>query len=414
MTEILYLVHRLPYPPNKGDKIRSFHLLRYLAARHDVHMGSFIDSDDDAKYVEKAAKYCRSNFVGALNRRKARARSIKGFLSGDALSLPYYYDKVLAEWIDDVLDRRQISAIVTFCSPMGQYVLGPKFSEFTRIMDFVDIDSDKWRQYAKQARAPMSWVYAREATLLSEFERGVTNDFDAVVFVSENETDMFAIQSPETRNKQFTVCNGVATDYFDPALEFSSPFNDDALPIVFTGMMNYLPNIDAMCWFARSVLPETRRIIANAELWIVGASPTKEIRELNSVSGINVTGRVRDVRPYLKHAAVVVAPLRIARGVQNKVLEALAMGKPVVCTPQAAAGLSDIQAAPIKLARSEAEFADCVAESIRSENYSGINYLSREYVEKNYDWDRNLSFFDELLNRGHTSSNAEVHAGSVG
>lgn len=414
MAEILYLAHRLPYPPNKGDKIRSYHVLRYLASHYEVHLGCFVDDKDDEKYIGEIGKYCKSTFVRVLNPFQARAKSIKGLVSGDALTLPYYFDKSLAQWIDDILNRMQISAIVAFSSPMGQYVLGPNYRDFRRIMDFVDIDSDKWRQYAKKSRIPMKWIYSREATLLSAFERRVTNEFDAVVFVSQNETDTFSQQHPEAKHKLFTVCNGVATDYFNPELDLASPFDDDAPTIVFTGMMNYWPNIDAMCWFAKTILPETRKKIPNAELWIVGASPSKEISELSSIPGVNVTGKVPDVRPYLKHAGVVIAPLRIARGVQNKVLEALAMNRPVICTPQAAAGLSHAPIAPIRLAKSGPEFVDCLVENFQSEAASKISNPARRYVLKHYNWERNLSRFDEFLLCGRPPAHAECHVGISG
>jgi len=375
-----------------------------MAARYEVHLGCFVDDADDEKYVGEIGKYCKTTCIRKLNRFSSTIKSAKGLVNGNALSLPYYFDRTLATWIDDVLATSNVSAIVAFSSPMGQYVLGPQYKNIRRIMDFVDIDSDKWRQYAKRSHGPMKWIYSREAALLEDFERNVTEAFDSVVFVSENETSTFSSQWPDTKMKHFTVCNGVATDYFDPALEFISPFNSDVIPIVFTGLMDYWPNVDAVGWFAREVLSEVRNKIPKLQFWIVGASPTNEILKLDSDPGIVVTGKVPDVRPYLKHAAAVIAPLKIARGVQNKVLEGLAMGRPVICTPQAAAGLSDKAEAPIRVASSQSEFVDSVVDIVRTGVDSELSNRSMSYVLENYNWERNLSLFSDLLTASPTRS----------
>jgi len=264
-------------------------------------------------------------------------------------------------------------------------------------MDFVDIDSDKWRQYARRSKAPMKWVYSREARCLSIYERDVTNEFDAAVFVSEGETKMFSNKFPELDNKIFAACNGVSTDYFDPNLNFDSPFSKSAKSIVFTGMMNYWPNEDAMRWFARKIFPAIRQSIPEAELWVVGASPTKDVLNLKSIAGVRVTGYVTDVRPYLKHAALIAAPMRIARGVQNKVLEALAMKKKVVCTTHAAFGLHDVATAPIAIADSETKFEYLITRHLLGMSKSDVGNEARAYVLKNYDWNQNLRVFDGLI-----------------
>ena len=400
MAEILYLVHRIPFPPNKGEKIRSYHLLRYLATHHSVHLGCFIDSKDDEQYVGKVEKICKSIIVRPLNPTLAKLRSFSGFLSGSPLSVPYYHDRELAQWVDKTLSENPVSAIVAFSSPMGQYAIGPRFDSYQRIMDFVDIDSDKWRQYAIKTRSPMKWIYSREARFLSAYEQRVANEFDAALFVSEGETAMFAREHPELTERLHTVYNGVDSSYFNPEMNYETPFLAETLPIVFTGMMNYWPNVDAMSWFAKQVLPDIRRSFPSAELWIVGASPVREVQDLSLMNGVHVTGNVPDVRPYLKHAKVVVAPLRIARGVQNKVLEAMSMGQTVICTPEASAGLRNADIAPLRLANSEHEFVDHLRATLGNPECASELDKSRDYVLRNYDWDRSLSFFSSTLLSG--------------
>jgi sugar transferase (PEP-CTERM/EpsH1 system associated) len=264
-------------------------------------------------------------------------------------------------------------------------------------MDFVDVDSDKWAQYAEKKSFPLSWVYSRESGRLLEFERGVAREFDASVFVTGNEVELFSTLVPEVEGKLHAVPNGVATDYFDPALVSSSPYPDNIQAIVFTGMMDYWANVDAVTWFTKKVFPSIQANHANAEFWIVGGSPTNEVQELGQLEGVRVTGRVPDVRPYLNYAACAVAPLRIARGIQNKVLEALAMGCRVVCTTPGASGIGDAKSPPPVIVADEAtRFADATS-GILDENRD-IEHRSdvREYAVRHYSWGRALQVFEQV------------------
>ena len=393
MSEVLFLVHRLPYPPDKGDKIRSYHLLQDLVRRHSVHLGCFVDDREDEKYLGEVEKLCASLNAVRLRPHIARVRSLSGFLSARALSLPYYYNKKMADWVKSTIKAKKITSIIAYSSPMAQYVSAETFGSYRRIMDFVDVDSDKWRRYAARARWPMSWVYKREASYLSSFERSVAKCFDASVFVTESEAEIFSELSPDTVDKHHVIHNGVETKFFDPKLHFENPFPADVLPVVFTGMMNYWSNIDGICWFVREVWPKIKLHESKAELWVVGASPTQEILRLESVEGVKVTGRVADIRPYLKYAALSVAPLRIAMGVQNKILEALAMGCTTVCTPQAASGLRDGVKAPVTVAETSVEMVDTLLGLLGSIDATDTGDAVRRYVLERYDWQANLERF---------------------
>ena len=219
-------------------------------------------------------------------------------------------------------------------------------------MDFVDVDSDKWGQYSKHARFPMSWVYALEGRRLADYERKVAETFDHSIFVTEAEAKIFRNKNLHIKNIT-AISNGVDLDYFSPAFSQRQATRNQQLAssiqppetinqqpvIVFTGVMNYFANVDGVVWFTKEILPLIKKEIPEIRFYIVGSNPTKEVLSLALDSSVTVTGYVPDTREYLKMATVVAAPLRIARGIQNKVLEAMAMGIPVVATPQAFEGI---------------------------------------------------------------------------
>jgi len=403
MQEILFLAHRIPYPPDKGDKIRSYRILRHLAQRYRVHLGCFVDSPRDSDYIGELRKLCGEVFVCRIAPVAARFRSLDAFRTNSALSLPYYYSSELNQWVNDVLTSRPVSAAIAYSSPMAQYLMAGHHTSLCRVMDFVDVDSDKWQQYADKKSGLMKIVYRREARLLLEFERAVANAFDAVAFVSRNERGLFDRLSPDTVQKHYALENGVDLEFFDSELKLESPYPSRVLPIVFTGMMNYWPNVDAMIWFTTTILPSVLRKEPCTELWIVGSSPTRAVEELGRLPGVRVTGRVPDVRPYLKHAAVAIAPLRIARGVQNKVLEALAMGCVVVSSPDALAGLKEVSIAPVHRATVVREWVEKVIRALHDAG-DGRWRDGREYVRRHYDWGNNLKLLEQLLVAKNESS----------
>jgi sugar transferase (PEP-CTERM/EpsH1 system associated) len=394
---VMFLVHRLPFPPDKGDKIRSYHLLRHLSEHYAVHLGCFIDDPNDEQYMHELEPMCASVHVCKLNPLFGRLRSVTGLLTRQALSVPYYFDAEFARWVQQVFKAKDIASIVAYSSPMAQYAMGPEFRSCRRIMDFVDVDSDKWAQYAAKKSFPLSWVYSRESRRLLEFDRAVAEEFDASIFVTGEEVALFSGLVPEVEGKLYAVPNGVATDYFDPAVESSSPYPDNVQAVVFTGMMDYWANVDAVTWFAKEVFPAIRANHPESEFWIVGGAPTNDVQELGQLEGVQVTGRVPDVRPYLKHSACVVAPLRIARGIQNKVLEALAMGRHVVCTTQAATGIGDAQSPPpVNVADEADEFARDVSVALRNGADATSSSRAREYAVQHYGWGRALELFENV------------------
>lgn len=339
MGDLLFLAHRIPFPPNKGDKIRSYHLLHFLAQRYRVHMGAFVDDGSDWKYTTDLQKLCTGEvFLRPLSPRLALARSLKGLIIGKPLGLSYYEDRHMKQWVQDIAMRYSLEGVVIFSSTMAQYlpILSP---EIPIIVDFVDVDSEKWRIYSRASMPPFSWIYRREARTLLAFERQIAAQVKTSVFVSQAEAKLFCRLAPEVAHRVAYVSNGVDTDFFSPDRHYPSPYESNQQVIVFTGAMNYRPNVDAVIWFVKSVFLKILEVVPSACFYIVGAQPTKAVRRLAAYPQVYVTGTVTDVRPYLAHAYIVAVPLRIARGVQNKMLEAMAMARPVIATPEAEEGI---------------------------------------------------------------------------
>ena len=397
MANLLYLVHRLPYPPNKGDKVRSYHLLKHLAARHRVFLGTFIDDPQDEVHVDTVSRYCAGLHIARLSPRIARLLSLRGLLGREALTLPYYRNAGLQAWVERTLHQQPIDAAVIFSSVMASYVRGRP--DLRKLVDFVDVDSAKWTQYAANHRWPMSWLYRREGERLLAFERAVAMEAERSFFVTDNETDLFRRLAPECDGRLEAMCNGVDADYFSPAHALPSPYGENELPLVFTGAMDYWPNIDAVSWFAAEMLPQLLLNWPRLRFYIVGRSPTPAVQALASAQ-IVVTGTVPDVRPYLQHAAVVVAPLRLARGIQNKVLEAMAMGLPVVASQECAAAVDAVAGRDFLTAGSVPEYVSQVEALLRApERAAAMGIAARQQVVARYGWDAHLSSIDRHLAR---------------
>jgi len=397
---LLFLAHRLPYPPNKGDKIRSFHLLKRLARDYRIFLGAFVDDPEDAQHADALRQLCEEVMVLRLRPRWARLASLRGLLDGQPLTVPYYRRHAFAAWVDRTIADRGIQRAVVFSSAMAPYLLGARYASLRRVIDFVDVDSDKWAQYAQTKGLAMGWVYRREAIRLLGLERRIATEFDGSVFVSAAEAGLFKRLAPESADKVSFAYNGVDTVYFDPELPLHNPYGEAGYPLVFTGAMDYWPNVDAVCWFAEEILPLVREVVPEVVLHAVGARPAPAVQRLARLPGVRVTGQVADVRPYLRHAAAVVAPLRIARGIQNKVLEGMAMARPTVVTPAALEGIDAVPGEELLLAADANAFADRVLAAISRPDSARMGAAARRRVLADFDWDRNLSGFQSLLEGG--------------
>jgi len=391
MQDLLFLAHRIPYPPNKGDKIRSYHLLKYLSLTYKVHLATFIDDPNDWQYTDKLDALCASTCYIELKPLLAKIKSVQGLLTGEPLSLPYYKNKRMQAWVNQTLSSHSRTQVLIFSSVMAQYI--NQDHDVDRVVDFVDVDSDKWRQYAQRCKGLMHWIYQREAQYLLGYEKTIAQQARASVFVSEQEAELFKTLAPEVRHKVTHINNGVDTEYFSPELSFNSPYAYYDQVIVFTGAMDYWANVDAVVWFANAIFPLIVKQQPYVKFYIVGSKPTKEVLAL-ATNAIVVTGGVDDIRPYLAHAQLVVAPLRIARGIQNKVLEAMAMEKQVVATTAAMQGIALTQELAVSVADSIEDIAHEIIEQLQKNLPAHQN---REFVLAQFSWEHNVKQLLSLL-----------------
>ncbi len=391
---LLLLTHRIPYPPNKGDKIRSFNLLRFLATHYAVHLGAFVDDPDDWRHADTLTTWCISHRLVALQPRRARLRSLRGLLTGEALTLPYYASPELRAWVEATLRETGAQRLVVFSAAMAQYAegLGPGVR---CLLDLVDVDSEKWRQYGERRRGPLGWIYRREARCLRAYEARASRTCAATLLVSAAEAALFRERCPDGAPPT-VVANGIDTGYFRPDPAHGDPYPAGTRALTFTGAMDYWPNIDAVCWFAEAVLPAIRARHPDAVFHIVGARPAPAVERLARRPGIRVVGPVADMRPWLQHAALLVAPLRIARGIQNKVLEGFAMARPVLTTSEALAGIDAGTDYPLA-AQTPAELARLAGEVLAGRIDPELGPRLRARVRADCAWPTRLAVLHGLL-----------------
>lgn len=384
---LLLLCHRIPYPPDKGDKIRSWRWLGALAGQYRVTLAAFVDDPADFVHRDLLARHCERLLLLPLDPLRARLRSLPALLTGAALSVRYYRDRRLRDWLAAEQAREPFAGVFVYSSAMAQYVDGPRWAGVRRVVDFVDVDSDKWQQYAARARGPMALIYRREARRLLAFDAAVAHAMDLSLFVSDAEAALFQARLAAVGAAPVALAavpNGVDGAFFAPDPTRPSPYPGGVEPVVFTGAMDYWANVDAVEWFAREVWPAIQAARPRARFHIVGARPVAAVAALAG-STVTVTGRVPDVRPYLQHARVVVAPLRIARGIQNKVLEGMAMARPVVTTSRGLEGLALRVGEEVLVADTVAGLSRLVIDVLAG-GPGQLGNAARAAVLAHYDW----------------------------
>jgi len=323
LMRILFLAHRLPYPPDKGDRIRCFWDLKTLAMRHEIDLFCFCDSAAEKAHIEGLRRYCRRTYVEKLRWFTSRRRAVIAIAKGGPFTVGYYYSDSMAKAIAHALSSTEYDAIFVYSSSMAQYVA--EQVSVPVVMDMVDADSDKWEQFADYSTLPASWLWHKESERLSAYERGLVRRFAATLACTPVEETKLRKITPNAGIQ--VLMHPVDTAFFDPASVAVSPEIRAWQPyLIFTGSMDYLPNVDAVRYFYGNVLPVIRETIPEIHFVIAGRNPVRSVRRLSDDPSVWVTGSVSDVRPLLRGAAAAVAPLRIVCGVQNKILEALAMG----------------------------------------------------------------------------------------
>jgi sugar transferase (PEP-CTERM/EpsH1 system associated) len=389
---ILYIAHRLPYPPNKGDKIRSFHQIRYLSSKHRVSLACLIDEREDLRHIEPLKGYCTTIDAVYTNKNFARLKAVTMMLGDKPLSVAFFHSRRLQKKIARRIRNEKFDKIIIFSSAMAEYVRD--VPDIPKVIDFVDLDSEKWRVYADYQLGAASWTYGLEARRLARYEEEVASAFDHSIFVSQAEASVF--QQRVNSRRVSVIPNGVDLDYFGS--NNRDRLCTDLPVIVFAGTMDYFPNVDAVRYFCNEIFPLILNAFPGVQFYIVGRNPTRVVRELNCQRRVIVTGAVPDVRPFLAKSSVAIAPFRIARGVQNKILEAMAMSLPVVGTSLAFQGIQATPADGIRIADDPKAFAQDVAKLLKDHDlYLQCSRQVRKYVEREHRWQDHGTRLESIL-----------------
>jgi len=380
---ILYLCHRIPYPPDKGEKIRAYHQIVHLARRHEVHLVTFGEHPFDPAYADALRRICATVEVVERPRMAVPRAALLALLLGRSLSVAAYESAAFRAAV--IARCRESRPDVVFVytavmAPHAERIAAP------RLVDFVDVDSEKWKLYGTWMRPPMSVVYAIEGKRLASFEARTAATFERSVLISEVEARLLEARVPGLRVS--VISNGVDLDYYRPAQRQDGPASPPTPRAAFVGMMDYFPNCDAAIYFSREILPRIRAVRPDFEFHVVGRQPTAGVRALGRIPGVTVTGAVPDVRPHLAQAMIAVAPFRIARGIQNKVLEAMASGLPVVGTRLAFQGIPAGDQDGVRATDDPESFARSVLDLIGDPSLRATcGTAARAYVERHHRWE---------------------------
>lgn len=403
MTQVktLYLAQRVPYPPNKGEKIRTFHQIKYLLDNnHEIFLCCPYVSDDELEHFAQFS----DNYRIVMQNYKLGSRIIRyvsGMLANKPLSVTNFYSKGLQNIVDQVITKEAFDNIVCTSSSMAEYIfnstaLTDSIHKPRLVMDFMDLDSDKWRQYGISSTIPLSWIYHRESVLLAKYELNIYHLFDKCIFISPAEVDLFCKNNECTDKPLAIIGNGIDSQVYAPPVQ--PPVNKDPV-FIFTGVMDYKPNIDAVTWFADHVWPRVIKDYPESRLIIAGMNPAPGILALTKLNSIEVTGFVEDILPYYHQADFFIAPLRIARGIQNKVLQAFSCGLPVISTSMGAEGIDYTDGKNILIADTPDSFIDSIEMLINNKVlYQSLKDNALQLIKDHYSWNAKLTTLGEILN----------------
>jgi len=389
--KILFLCHRIPYPPNKGDKLRAFNILKHLSQKHTIDLLTLADDKKDLRYQEDLKSYCRKVETFYFHPFIAKLKILLYLFSSKPLTLPYFFHSKLKKQITRLISQHSYDLLFLYSSSMVQYVLDLNNTP-PMVIDFVDADSQKWHDYAKLAKFPQSIIYQSEGKKLGRYEGKIAPHFKAITVVSDQEKKKLT-QYVKTDNI-YEVKNGIDLSFYEAASEFKRDNKD----LLFIGALFYFAYIDGILHFYKHAFGKIKKAHPDTVFHVVGADPVKKIRNLNSDKNMRITGFVPDIIPYLQKAAVYVVPLRMAPGIQNKILEAMAMRVPVVATPAAIAGIDAVPGRDLLVEEDPVKFASSVIQLLQKPDLrQEIAENARRLVENEYNWNKNLSKFDDIF-----------------
>jgi sugar transferase (PEP-CTERM/EpsH1 system associated) len=400
---ILFVCHRFPYPPNRGGKIRPFNMIRHLSQRHRVVVATLAHSQEELQQGADLSKHCSEVLAEVVPSTLRWMHAVSALPSPAPSSARYFHSAQLRRRIADLQSRMQIDAVIVHCAFMADYVRNVR-APF-RMMDFGDLDSRKWLDYSRSTMFPVSLGYTLEKYKLERVERQLAQEFDQCTVTAQGELESYLELGASTPCT--VIPNGVDADYF----HISPRPNHNYRTIVFLGRMDYFPNVSGVLDFVKNVFPLVRRQIPDAHLKIVGSNPIAKIRALENLGGISVTGYVPDVRPHVAGAAAAIAPLSIARGTQNKVLECMAMGIPVVASPQVAKGVQAVPELHLLVGANPQDFAAQVVRLLEDEPLrKSLAEAARAQVVSAHSWPESMKLLDGILAELAGSGRAEDRA----
>lgn len=391
MANILFLAHRIPYPPNKGDKIRSWHFLSHLFEKHDVHLGFFIDDKNDLSHVPFLKEQAKSICFVEVHPSVQKIQSLKALLTNNPLTIGAYPYGRLRSYAQNLIDAGEVDLVFLFSAATGPII--PASTTVPVVTDLVDVDSQKWLSYSERSLWPLSWLYRREARKLGQYEAALARRSAATLLVSEQEAQLFSSLNDALDGKIHAVSNGVDFEHFTPTASSGS-----RKTVLFTGAMDYQPNVEAVGWFSQKVWPHVVKRHPGTIFRIAGGPVHPAVQALAKVAGVEVAGYVPDMASEIAAATVSVAPLQTARGIQNKVLEAMAMEKPVVATSLANEGINAEDGEAIIIADEPSHYVEQVSIFLNDAGACGkVGANARRFVEQNFTWASAFKKLDALV-----------------
>ncbi len=389
--KILVVAPRFPFPLDKGDRLTVYHLLKYFSERHEVSLVSFLETDQDAAWVDKVTPFCDHIELVPLRKSKAYFNCLTGLFSHTPLQLRYYADPAMHQAVRRAIHKLQPDLLYAHLIRMGQYT--EPYHAYTRVTALNVSMTLNHRRLVEHSRSQLSKLFhALEYHKLRSFEGQFASLFDQVLLISKY--DFNAIEQRTPLNDVFFSPHGVDYDYFHAEESRYAEPNT----LILTGNMNYTPNVDAALHFYQDILPLVRDRVVNAKLSIVGADPTPEVKALAHDPCVQVTGRVPDLRPYMNQSQIAIAPIRIGAGLQNKVLEGMSMGLPLVVTPIANEGIQAVHQEHLLIADSAQDFADQLVRLLNDPTLRmRLGEAARNFIVHNWSWEKHFADLEQMF-----------------